>query len=163
MNRNRLWHSSCWLGEHQLVVTGGMVRAGTEIKITQSYDTSKVEWKQLPDINHGRMKHSSAAFNNNTIYIFGGLILKTGKFVNSIERFVDGETSWTIIESKGDPFIDQSGHKSIAIDSEFILIFGGANKKSTFEFNPETFKFKQVGDMVDVCTMDKCCTEPVYD
>ena len=61
-------HSACWLGDASIVLTGGW---DSENKC-EMFDIEMNEWKPLPDLNEGRINHSSTAFNSKTVYVFYG-------------------------------------------------------------------------------------------
>ena len=82
--------------------------------------------------------------------------------MNSIERWVVGEEKWTTIETKGDTLNEKRFHKSVQVDEQFILVFGGYEDKTSFKFYPENDEVKKAADMVKDCYME-FMPEPFYD
>ena len=52
--------------------------------------------------------------------------------------------------------------KSVQVDNDFILVFGGWGKKTSFKFYPENNEIKKAEDMAESLWF-RDCFEPIYD
>ena len=118
----RTEHTACWLGETSIVLTGGN-NDEKNVPIDQCEMFENGQWKQLPALNQARKVHSSAAFNNNTVYVFCGH--DGNDVLNSIEKWTLGDHKWTTIETNGVILDRKTRLKSVQVNHKFILIFGG--------------------------------------
>ena len=103
--------------------------------------------------------HSSTAFNSSTVYVFCGRSYGT---MNSIERWVVGEEKWTTIQTSGDTLRGKLNHKSVQVDNDFILVFGGRFDKTSYKFYPKNNQVEKAEDMSEQCEMESM-PEPFYD
>ena len=80
--------------------------------------------------------------------------------LNSIEKWKIGEEKWTTIQCDGDTLKEKVFHKSVQVDEEFILIFGGSYENTnseelypgdvtSYKFYPGNNQVKEAGDMAN--------------
>ena len=77
----RLHHSICIYRKNQFIVTGSLNEGACDK--CEMYDIEKDKWTNLPQLKRGKQSHSSCAFNERYIYVFGAY--QHGFLRNSIE------------------------------------------------------------------------------
>jgi hypothetical protein len=68
-------HSCCIFNENQIVISGNhrVSSHPNDGKTCELYDSQLDRIRDLPYMNTGRYFHSSCSFNNQYVYIFGGI------------------------------------------------------------------------------------------
>ena len=84
------------VNEKYLLATGGL----SPSQKCEYYSIEEDVWSdEVPDLNHGRRLHSSCAFNEKQVYVFGGKG-RGNAMINIIEKldFYLMQNGWTIID-----------------------------------------------------------------
>lgn len=86
MKYPRHGHVACQIQNKFIIVTGSRKTFDEADHRVELYDVGKDKWTDLPNLIFGRHYHSSCSFNDNYVYVFGGLNVATSKYLASIER-----------------------------------------------------------------------------
>lgn len=87
MNKKRLGHSACAVGDFGIVVSGTKI---DDASSCEYFDINKNTWTEIARLNQPRHYHSSCSFNGRQIYVFGGAI-ESGTYLSSIEMLDIGK------------------------------------------------------------------------
>ena len=151
MQYARHGHSCCNIADTYIMVSGSRKEVSSASQKVELYDSNQDDWLELQPINEGRHYHSSANFENNFIYIFGGIQNASKKYSNSVERlkFSMGTITtarWEKINMSDNslymhsslPIAARQGAGMCQFSKEEIMIVGGFNGK----FLPDYYTFK---------------------
>ena len=154
MQYARHGHSCCNIADTYILVSGSRKEVSSASQKVELYDSNQDEWIDLQNINEGRHYHSSANFENQFVYIFGGIQNASKKYSNSIERLKFSMSTiqtarWEKI-NMNDPGLYSGGSVPIAarqgagmcqFSKDEIMIVGGFNGK----FLPDYYTFSVDG------------------
>jgi hypothetical protein len=73
MQYARHGHSCVGIADTYIMVSGSRKEVSQASQKVELYDTNQDEWIDLQNINEGRHYHSSCNFQNQFVYIFGGI------------------------------------------------------------------------------------------
>lgn len=76
----------CQIQDKFIIVSGSRKEVNQAAQRVELYDINQDEWIELAKINDGRHYHSSCGFNNEYIYVFGGIQNSNKKYSASIEK-----------------------------------------------------------------------------
>ena len=94
MKYPRHGHSLCAIANKYILVTGSRKEVNNSQLRVEIYDIDMDDWLELSSLNMGRHYHSSTNFNNQFVYVFGGILNQTKKYTNTVERLKFSRTDF---------------------------------------------------------------------
>ena len=148
MSIPRAAHTSTLLQNGQILVTGGCIDQGCEIRSAKSeiYDPASKSFTTIQDMIKARVSHTATLLPNGKVLIAGGW---TPTGVTGDAELYDPETQ--SFESTGNMNTPRGGHTAILLNHGSVLIAGGGNSQGEMSFSeiydPKKGRFIETGSM----------------
>ena len=102
MIEQRWFHAVCCMGSDVIVVSGSCITQASS-KHVEYYSISGNYWMALPQLNTGRINHSSCCYNSQKLFVFCGFSQATYQSLCSIEILDttcpdEADMEWQLLE-----------------------------------------------------------------
>lgn len=139
----RAQHALCAIKDGMIYCMGGKSNASGKLEclnFAEKYDIKADKWVEIPPMNEKKMNVSACAFNQETVFAFGGYNYSLGGALATIEWLdTNKETEgWKVFEITKQMLTLWKPHYWMGLyhfATDKIAIFGGNNTDASFVFN----------------------------